>query len=217
MVTRAMVPESACCMNSLKFSVRGRTGLKLGRKIPDEHAEDDERHPEQQTLQRRVQAEPPKALSFKISTACAGSVTRKASSIPYPATQTIRSILSTTIGTVSRRGACHLPVHEKVLQLLPAIQPDRPKSVARDADFVRPNFRRRGPRAPARRDCQQLRDHRCPRLHRRARLRRQRAAPQQKGDTRPPGARPLLEWTADTGNVRFLRDGPPDCPDWPTC
>ena len=63
---------------------------------------DDERHPEQQTLQRRVQAEPPKALSFKIITACAGSVTRNASSIPYPATHTIRSVSSTTSGTASR-------------------------------------------------------------------------------------------------------------------
>ena len=44
----------------------------------------------------------PTALSLKISTACAGSVTRNSSSIPYPATHTIRSVSSTTSGTVSR-------------------------------------------------------------------------------------------------------------------
>src|SRR5262249_49499800 len=77
--------------------------LELRREIPDEHAEDDQRHPEQQTLQRRVQAEPPPALNVKISTPCEPSVTRNASSMACPATQTIRSAASTTIGTSSRR------------------------------------------------------------------------------------------------------------------
>src|SRR5262249_39502392 len=41
--------------------------LEMRREVPDQHAEYDQRHPEQQTLQGRVQAEPPKALNFKIS------------------------------------------------------------------------------------------------------------------------------------------------------
>src|SRR5581483_851851 len=76
--------------------------LQLGREIPDEHTNDDEHHPEQHVLQRGVQAGPPTGLSLKISTACAGSVTRNWSSIVWPATQTILSRASTTIGTTSR-------------------------------------------------------------------------------------------------------------------
>src|SRR5258708_34242625 len=76
--------------------------LELRREVPDEHADDDEHDPERNTLQTRAQAGPPKALSFKIITPCAGSVTRNASSIPYPATHTIRSDASTTSGTASR-------------------------------------------------------------------------------------------------------------------
>ena len=98
-------------MNSLKRDL-ALVRLELGREVPDQHADDDEHHPEQQTLQRRVQAEPPTALSLKISTACEGSVTRNASSIPCPATHTIRSVASTTSGTASRAFARHLPVDE---------------------------------------------------------------------------------------------------------
>src|SRR5262249_50482058 len=76
--------------------------LELRREIPDQHAEDDQRHPEQKTLQGRVEAGPPTALNVKSSTACEASVTRKASSIPWPTTHTIRSWSSTTIGTASR-------------------------------------------------------------------------------------------------------------------
>src|SRR5262249_21393339 len=77
--------------------------LEFRREIPDEHAEHDQRHPEQQTLQGRVQAEPPTALNVKVTTPCERSVTRNASSIAYPATHTMRSGASTTIGTASRR------------------------------------------------------------------------------------------------------------------
>src|SRR5262249_5245125 len=55
--------------------------LEMSGEVPDEHAEDDQRHPEHQTLQGRVHAEPPTALNFKSSTGCEPSVTRKASSI----------------------------------------------------------------------------------------------------------------------------------------
>src|SRR5262245_42976324 len=76
--------------------------LEFRREIPDEDTEHHERHPEQQTLQGRVQAGPPTALNVKISTACEASVTRNASSIPWPTTHTIRSCSSTTSGTASR-------------------------------------------------------------------------------------------------------------------
>src|SRR5205085_1831259 len=77
-------------------------GLVFRGKVPNEHADDDEHHPEQQALQSRVQTEPPTPLSLKIITACAGFVTRNASSMACPATQTIRSVPSTTSGTRSR-------------------------------------------------------------------------------------------------------------------
>src|SRR5262245_38984251 len=57
--------------------------LELGGKIPDQYPDDHEYDPEHQALQSGVQAEPPPTcVSLKISTCCAGSVTRKASSIP---------------------------------------------------------------------------------------------------------------------------------------
>ena len=104
--------------------------LELGREVPDQHADDDEHHPEQQALQSRVQAEPPKPLSLKIITACAGSVTRNASSIPCPATHTIRSASSTTSGTRIAPLPGDLPVDEEVLQLLAPAEPERPEPVA---------------------------------------------------------------------------------------
>src|SRR5205823_14172894 len=55
--------------------------LQLGRKIPDQHTDDDEHDPEQHVLQGGVHAEPPTGLSLKISTACVGSVTRNWSSM----------------------------------------------------------------------------------------------------------------------------------------
>src|SRR5581483_3297095 len=76
--------------------------LEARGEIPDEHADDDEHHPEQQTLQGRVQEHLSDNLSLKTTTFCDGSVTRNASSIPCPATHTIRSHSSTTIGTESR-------------------------------------------------------------------------------------------------------------------
>src|SRR4051812_14100968 len=78
-------------------------GLVLRGKIPDEYSDDDQHHPEQQALQGRVQTEPPLPLTLKITTLCAGSFTRNVSSIACPATHTILSAPSTTIGTKSRR------------------------------------------------------------------------------------------------------------------
>ena len=77
--------------------------LQFGRHVPDEDADNDDHHPEQQALQGRIQAEPPQSLSLKIITACAGSRTRNSASAEWPATHTIRSRSSTTNGTASRR------------------------------------------------------------------------------------------------------------------
>ena len=77
-------------------------GFVPGGEVPDEHAGHDQHHPEQQALQSRIQHEPPTPLSLKITTACAGSDTRNSQSSACPATQTMRSAASTTIGMRSR-------------------------------------------------------------------------------------------------------------------
>ena len=74
--------------------------LEIGREIPDQHADDDQHHPEQQTLQRGVHPRSP--LSLKITTARVPSLTRNSSEITCPATHTMRSSRSTTSGIRSR-------------------------------------------------------------------------------------------------------------------
>ena len=86
MTTRAIDPGSACCMNSLNVTVFGV--LELRRKILVKGTTSAIR-----TTDFNRVPEPLKSL-FQDITACAGSVTRNASSIPKPATHTIRSVSS---------------------------------------------------------------------------------------------------------------------------
>src|SRR5262249_42545043 len=76
--------------------------LEGRRELPDQDPHHDEDHPEQQALEGRVQPGPPKYLTLKSITPCAGSVTRNSSATACPTTHTIRSRPSTTSGTLSR-------------------------------------------------------------------------------------------------------------------
>ena len=92
-VTFWTCPSSSSLTNSLKviglvavWNVRGE--------VPDEHPDDDEHHPEEQALERRVQPAPPDRLTPILSRvtrlSCAG-VTRASAASTWPATQRMRS------------------------------------------------------------------------------------------------------------------------------
>ena len=98
-------PASTDAMNSLKLNGASRSAGTWSRSSRSgrRRRRAPSRTPDSSTSSSRRASQT--ALSLKISTACAGSVTRNASSIPWPATQTIRSVSSTTSGTRSRRPA----------------------------------------------------------------------------------------------------------------
>ena len=109
-------------------------GLEGRRKVPDEHPDDDEHHPEEQALERRVQPEPPDRLNFKISTLVVRGVTRKSADSATPTAHTMRSSASTTTGTESRISLGILRSTKRSCSFfLPAIPSGRMMSPARHA------------------------------------------------------------------------------------
>ena len=97
--------------------------------------------------------EPPKALSLKISTACAGSVTRNASSIRVPATQTIRSGFVHDERHRIALGRGTLRSTKKSCSFFRPSEPERPEPVAGTTVSDR-HVRRRGqPARAATGDC----------------------------------------------------------------
>ena len=112
-------------MNSLKRDLLVAR-LELGGEVPDEHADDDEHHPEQQALQGRVQPEPPTSLKSQDYHGLRGvrHPKRPRRSRARPPRRSGRAS-STTSGTRSRSLARHFPVDEEVLQLL---APPKPRS-----------------------------------------------------------------------------------------